>query len=311
MANQINEKGTGLLPLPANPGGSKDFSHTTVFGAVKSEDIPFDFTTGLKPIRIKDQQKLDFCPGYGTTEVSEDQEGMELDPLWQFAQIKRYMIKKGIGTVESYGADLRSAGMALVTFGSLPQIHAPLTINSGTRNFLANPDNYPASLYNIAMTYKKKSMFFVDGPNDWFDNIRAVLYKNRGTKVSILTGVLWRPSWTYAENGIVPKTGWETEQGGGHCIKIFDQKIINNEIYLVVQNSWGEDVGDKGLFYFPRNIINELFAPYGFIYFSDMPVEDAKYYNENGVSVQDNWAEVIIKSIWNFIISFFTHHNGK
>lgn len=291
------KKGTGLLPLPVNPSETKDFSHSVVFGATKEDDVPFDFSTNLLPLKIKDQKQLDFCPGFATTEVSEDQEGFELDPLWQFAQIKRWVISKG-GTLESYGADLRSAGMALVKYGSLPQIHAPYTVNSGERNFLANPENYKSELGNIAVTYRKKSMFFVDGPNDVFGNILAVLWKNKSKKVSIIVGVPWRKSWTYSPDGIVPAIGWADEPGEGHCLKIFDMKVINGQQYLAVQNSWGTGVGKGGIFYFPRSIINREFGPYGQIYFSDMSVDDAKYYNESGVSVYDNWLMGLCKSFY-------------
>lgn len=297
--NTIIEKGTGLLPLPANPGKSKDFSKTVVFGATKAKDIPTT-TIGNKPLKIKDQKKLDFCTGFATTEVSEDQEELELDPLFQFAQIKRV-----IGSFEGYGADLRSAGLALVTYGSLPQKFAPYTVDSHDRDFLANWENYDEKFSNIAVTYKKKSMFFVDGPNDDFDNIRATLWENRKKKVSVIAGVMWRDAWTTAPGGVVPATGWENSSGGGHCIKIFDQTTINGVLYLMVQNSWGIDAGDKGVFYFPREVVNGQFAPYGQIFFSDMPVEDAKYYNENGISIHDNWVIGLFKSMVNFIKIIF------
>lgn len=299
METENIQKGTGLLPLPENRSVTSDFSHMVVFGATKAQDIPFDFTTGIKPIKIKDQGNLDFCAGYGSSGVSEDQEGIELDPLWQFAQIKRIIMRNG-GTLESYGSDLRSAGLSLVTYGSLPQKFSPFTIASGPRNFLADYKNWPPDLSEKALKYKKKSMFFVDGPegNDDFDNIRAVLYMNKSKKVSVIAGVLWRRSWATAPGGVIPETGWENERGDGHCIKIFDQKIIDGKIYCVVQNSWGENVGDKGEFYFPREVINREFAPYGQIYFSDMPREDAEYYNENGISVHDYWFVAIFKAIY-------------
>lgn len=304
MENLINEKGTGLLPLPENPGASKDFSHEVVFGSTSIEEVPADFTTGIVPIKIKDQKQLDFCAGFSSSEVSEDQEGEELDPLWQFAQIKRVIVDNG-GTLESYGSDLRSAGLALVKYGSIPQKISPININN-ERDYIANWKNWPKTLYVDALKHKKKSMFFVTGPNDIFDNIRVVLWMNKSKKVSIVVGCVWRRSWTYAPQGVVPVTGWENDKGGGHALKIFDQKIIDGVPYLCVQNSWGESVGDKGIFYFPREVINSQFGPFGQIYFSDMPVETAKYYNEINASINDYWFVVLFKSF----INLFKKH-GK
>lgn len=285
------ERQNHLLPLSPD---DRDFKHTQVFGALEKTALPTEDFVVANPLKIKDQRNLDFCPGFSTSEVSEDQEGVELDPLWQFAQIKRVMKE-----YTSYGADLRSAGKALYKYGSLPQALSPFTIDSGDRDFLANWKNWSSNLDAVAFSHKKQSMFFVDGPHDDFDNIRAVLWKNRLKKQSLIAGTMWRDSWTDAPGGVIPETGWENDAGGGHAIKIFGQKNINGKLYLIIQNSWGEDVGDNGLFYFPRSVINSEFAPYGQIYFSDMTVGDAKYYIDNGITVNDNWFWALIKTFFN------------
>lgn len=299
------QRGKGLNVLPQNPGARRDISHAVVFGILKADQLPsLDFDVA-KPLVIKDQKNLDFCTGFCSTELTEDQEGQEMDPLFQFAAIKKQM-----GEYTSYGADLRSAGMALVNSGSLPQRFAPYAIDDHPRNFLANWANYPAALWTRAKLFKKQTMFFVDGPHSLFDNIRMTLWQNRPEKRSVMLGVLWRNSWTDAPGGVIPE--WTLAEpsdiDGGHCIKGFGQKTIKGKLYLKIQNSWGNDVGDGGIYYFPASVINKDFGPFGQITFKDMDPEDAHYYNENNISIDDNWllqlAKVIAATIMAVIENF-------
>jgi len=304
--HQREDKGHGLLPLPPNPGKRKDISHAVVFGVLGANELPtgdFDVAT---PLKIKDQKDLDFCTAFASTEITEDQELEEMDPLFQFAAIKKVM-----GEFTSYGADLRSAGLALVNFGSLPQRLAPYRIGEKTRDFLANWKNYPADLWVRAQPFKKKTMFFVGGPHDLYGNIIMTLWQNRQEKRSVLLGVLWRKSWTYAPGGVIPETGWENEPGEGHCIKGFGQAIKDGKETLKIQNSWGEDVGDRGIFYFPRSVVNSQFGPFGQITFKDMDPEDAHYYNENNISLNDNWIVQLLKIFANILSELFIKLKSK
>ncbi len=51
-----------------------------------------------------------------------------------------------------------------------------------------------------------------------------------------------------------------TQNGGGHAMAIVGQKTINGKMYLVFQQSWGPNAGDKGFYYFPRSIVNQSYA---------------------------------------------------
>ena len=99
---------------------------------------------------------------------------------------------------------------------------------------------------------------------DWFDSIRRAI-QDTGRPLS--AGVMWMSSWDATP--IIQNTG--TSALGGHAIKIAGWKQINGQPYLVIQNSWGQNMGDIGLWYFPREIVNKVFGDYGVGYWSDDP----------------------------------------
>lgn len=294
----------GLIALPPNPGKRSDISHAVVFGVAPLPTQDFEVAS---PLRIKDQKDLDFCTGFATSEINEDQEGEEMDPLFQFAAIKRQMKEW-----KSYGADLRSAGLALVNFGSLPQRLAPYQIGDKTRDYLANWANYPDTLWQRAYPFKKQTMAFVDGPYDLFGNIIMTLWQNRLEKRSVLLGTIFRKSWVKVPGGVIPE--WTAADPddilGGHCIKGFARKTIKGKVYLAIQNSWGEDFGQHGIYYFPASVVNKEFGPYGQITFVDMDPEDAHYYNENGISINDNWLLQLVKIFAAFIVQTYKKLNN-
>lgn len=270
--------GTGLLPLPENPGHREDISFSKVAGVLAADDLPSaDFDVAV-PLKIKNQGALDFCTGFASSEVTEDQEGVEMDPIFQFAAGKR--VTKDY---KSWGCDLRSMGMGLVTYGSLPAKLAPFQVWAVEgRDFIANWANYAAALWTEALKHKKLTMLFVDGPHDLFDNIISTMWLNKATKRSVMVGVNWRKSWTNAKGGVIPE--WAkldpADSAGGHCFKAFGRKTIGGKVYIKAQNSWGEDFGDKGIYYFPRSVVNNEFGPYGQITFRDMDPEDAHQVND-------------------------------
>lgn len=287
MEYDEKKHGTGLVELPENPGKRPDILASRILGVTPVDDLPKADFIVAEPIKIKNQGALDFCTGFASSEVTEDQEGVEIDPLFQFAAGKR--ITKDF---KAWGCDLRSMGMGLVTYGSLPAKLAPFQVWAVQgRDFLANWANYAANLWAEALKHKKKTMVFVDGPHDLFDNIRSVMWLNKATKRSVLLGVVWRKSWNKAPGGVIPE--WTpldpADIAGGHCIKGSGQKFAPagmpkahdpKDPYIVIVNSWGEIPGDYGRFYFPRSVINKDFGPYGQITFVDMDPEDAHKVND-------------------------------
>lgn len=268
----MNEEIKIIAGLTRMEPDKRDFSDTAVFGVAPLTGLPKEYIV-KEPLGVKHQHLSDFCTAFAGTAVSEDQENTELSPEWQFAQIKRIE-----GRFDTWGANLRHAGLSFVKYGSIPAIVAPPNFNvkEKDRDFLADHKNWSEYLYLTAKQWRKKSMFFVDGPYDTFDNIRAALWNHRHEECSIVSGANWQWHWTTAKNGIVlDRTGFD---GVPHAFKIMGFKEIAGVEYIIVLNSSGENVGYKGMFYFNREIVNREFT-FESIMFNDLPKEDAKIMN--------------------------------
>ena len=254
----------GLQPTKKD---NRDFKAEKVFGSISLFEIPnIDFIVS-EPIRIKDQKETDYCGGFAGSSVSEAQEGVELDPLYLFSKAKQ--IQK---EWESWGTDLRSIAKAIVKYGTIEQKDSQYDVDK-ERCFIADWKTWDILLDEKALIHRKRSFFNAGGHNNTFDSIRASLWQYRNKKCLVLTGVVWESEWTNAPYGKIPK-----EKGGalfGHAIAIIGQKIIQGEPYLVAQLSNGTDIGDNGLFYFPKEVVNRTFN-FGAILFIDCNPEEAK-----------------------------------
>lgn len=281
---QKNKLGGGLQPLPHD---ARDFSLAGVFG--QPRELPeVDFIIA-EPLAIKNQGDTDMCTGYAVTYASEAQEKTILSPEYQFAKTKQIE-----GTIKTWGANLRDACKSAVDYGSLEAGIIPMNTETHDRNHLATWTNWGFEADWNARKHKKQSFFSVDGARDTFDNIRSSLWAHRGDKCAVMTGMKWRSSWTYATGGIVTES--YEDYGFGHAFIFIGQKLINNEWYLVAQLSNGVDIGDEGLFYFPRNVVNKECA-YGNYMFTDLPKEEAKKLNTTGAKMSDFWIIKIYKQL--------------
>lgn len=133
---------------------------------------------------------------------------------------------------------------------------------------------------------------------DRFDTIRSALWRFRDEKRSVLVGCLWRREWTSAPSGVIPKT--YGEGGFGHAFVIRGWEPKGEDMYLIAQLSNGKQIGESGLFYFPREVVNKEFT-YGAFSFSDMPVETAKFLNERGFSASWSWLAKLVSFVTKLI----------
>jgi hypothetical protein len=98
---------------------------------------------------------------------------------------------------------------------------------------------------------------------DMFDSIKTAVQQ---AQRPILAGVNWMQDWDFTP--VIQSQGYTPL--GGHCIKIagWDRAHPN---CLAIQNSWGDSMGDHGVWYFSRAVVNKVFGSYGIGYWSDDP----------------------------------------
>lgn len=280
----------GLEPLPHD---DRDFVFGTVFGDTPLDELPEEFFIQAM-VEVKDQGRSDFCTNYASSAASEDQEGVILNP--EYGMMKTRSIDGR--PLDQWGANLRDAMKVGVNFGFLEQELYPHHDKRADedRAFLLNPANWDAELDMHAFDHRKNSFFRVDqGSYDVFDNMRSALYANREKNCSIVTGSMWRPGWSKAKNGVIPKAA--KTGGSGHAFKIFGW----NKIGLVGQLSNGKGEGDSGVFYFPREVVNREFT-YGSFMFNDMPKVEAEHLNHNKIKVTDARMVRILKMLRQILI---------
>ncbi len=299
---------SGLLPETPD---ARDLSQEKVFGAATLEELPTGDFFVSEPMAIKDQNHgttKDFCGGYAGAAVLEDHENEVLDGDFFFMAAKKLICEK-TGNPEAwreYGLQIRDIGEAARKIGVISEENFPFIMFPAedlSREFLSNPANWSEEIFMFAAEHRQNSYFKVDGPHDTFDNFRAALMRGRAKRDSILTGCAFRRSWLSVPKGVIPKEE-TTEQGFPHAFKIFGQALVPvdgedgpEELMLVGQLSNGLDVGDKGIFYFPREVVNREFK-YGAIQFSDMPKEKARMLQDNGLKVGDNTFYKLIVVLW-------------
>ncbi len=281
MMNQISQK-PGLQPLPHD---DRDLHLGAIFNTIPIEEVPMiDFDVAV-PHKIKDQKATDFCTAYALTAVSEDQEGIELSPEYQFAQIKELM-----GDKDSWGADLRVACKSAIEPGSIIQATADsrmlaLGIDRYDRSQILDIENWGKEMNTLARYHRKCSYFQIEPMRGSLANgIIASLWTHREEKRSILVGAKWRPEWTDAPGGIIPEE--YGDDGYGHAFKVFGVKFINGKRYIKAQLSNGEEIGDKGIFYFPMRVVDKEFT-YGAFMFKDIAVEEARTLKKVGIKADD------------------------
>lgn len=273
----------GLVQTPVD---RRDFHVGALFKLPTVEELPSEFT--LQVLSIKNQDKEgddDACSAYMADGMSELQEGIELWPKWGFAASKQIS-----GGNDDWGQDLRTAFKRLTTYGSVPK---NLAVKVKKPRYL---DSYPAELINTARKYKKQSYLKVSPTNgmDAFDTIRATIWRFREEKRAVGFGV----DWGWSPTAKIINT---IKTGGGHALYTPGWKQIDDQPHLISPNSYGTGVGDNGVHYFSREVINHYYGKYGAYMVADMPREEVEYMLENGIKSEDSWIVALLKVVKSFI----------
>lgn len=276
-----NKRQFGLKDTPLD---TRDFQLGAILDLPALEEVPDHFV--VADLFVKDQKDSDFCSAYMSCLMSEVQEAVELEPSWSFAKSKELS-----GDVDDWGQDLRTA-LKTHRIGALPTTLSPHSIEKDAPTFLRQIKNWP-KLEDKAYPYRKKSFFKVTGPYDHFDNARAAMWK---LKNAIGSGVLW--GWPMNKPYIkeIPQTG------NGHAVTYIGSTFMDDgEPVLILQNSYGERVGDKGKFYVTREVYNYFVNKYGHYMFMDISPEEAKECFENGYKIGDSYLAKLLKRLLQYV----------
>lgn len=266
------------------PPDKRDFNLGAIFGY---PELPpeIDFTVST-PLKIKDQGGNDKCTAYASSSVSEDQEGIELNPDYTFTKTKQIS-----GDIDGWGANLRDTFKSGVKFGFLKQSEFDEMIKEGD---LRNYRNWHPYYDDAAKVHKKESFFWIKsrGYKDIFDAIRAYLWKFKDKNQSVLTGINWCDEWTRDDDGIIIEN---ENEDYGHAFKIYGQQFFNGVPFLICQLSNGVDIGDRGIFYLSREAVKGV-EKFGAGMFVDIPKEQAEFLTTYNFTIKLLWFAKII--IW-------------
>lgn len=211
-----------------------DALHHRNFGTANIATLPTDL---LFLSAVLDQGQLPACTAYAATAVRDSMKNKLYDPQIQWDEELQFM-----GNPNADGANDTRVPMAVgVEIGFVP-LGSPLPTDNASAWYAVTQNN----------------------GFDLFDSIRMAMFQ---TQNPLLLGLTWMNEWTAALGGMIQDNGQIVD--GGHCVKIAGWKFLNGNPYLVIQNSWGTDAGDNGLFYFPREVVNACFGGFGIFYFSD------------------------------------------
>lgn len=286
-----------LRPAPKE---KRKYSFGAIFGYPDPKTLPDSYR--IQTLGVKNQQAdgaEDGCGPYALTAIREVQEKVKLDPAFSMG-----MAKEGYDWKE-WGNSLDAIAKASLK-GFLEEGRSPYTFKKDGRDFVSNPANWKEAERQEALKHETKSWFWVGESSkyDLFDCIRSALYRVKDTKNGAITGVLWDTFWGTFINSLL-------KGDSGHCVAIIGWEKYNGEECLVIQNSFGEEFGDKGLNYFTRKTVNKLFS-FGVAMFLDMP-EDGTHESilEKSKLYRMNFIQKILNAVLTFIKSFGEYYDSR
>lgn len=196
---------------------------------------------------VKDQGNSLSCTAMGSTLASEYQENVPLSAEWTWKEVC-----KQLGTYVPNGADYRIALKLHCKVGALPQEKASYKLPQDNPQDVGNWALWPDFPLEVIGNYRKAAFVKIPRVGDWFDSIKAALVNGKDKYQIVMAGTRWFSEWTTT---YVPTE--YANFAGYHFHSFVDFNTIDGTDYLIGQNSWGENIGEKGFQYWPRETVNK------------------------------------------------------
>lgn len=173
----------------------------------------------VKPLRILTQSKPDECTSCALASIAEDVVKAPVDPLYIYGN----------------SADGQ--------FGITPNMAVSGVLSKGVLLEGVNIPVFPFKTERCSLP--------------WIFQFDSIIRMMRRNNRSVFAGCYWQSEWDVATDGVMKVPAqWNT--WFAHAFKIFGVKQINGIMYLMVQNSFGSQKGDGGIWYMPREIASRL-----------------------------------------------------
>jgi hypothetical protein len=239
-----------------NDPRSNKFDNDTLFGTINPFKLPLTLDRPRAP--VFDQGNTTRCTGYGSAANGFYIHGEVMNPDWHAAMIG----KKQGRSVDESGGDPNATMKHMRDDGFLKMSVCPRkwqensVPGTGWLTWEHDLAVEALKLDNISGFVKISAK-----SQDYFDSIHSALVQaydpvtKRGPVVDAFSS--WRPGYNLST---VEFTG---EIIGYHRYIFVDTEKTYKGLYLVSQNSYGEEFGDKGFQYWDRPTINREFSQRG------------------------------------------------
>jgi len=235
-------------------------------GCVKDKPDPRDFKflktvhwTELSPIdlrplcpKVRSQGEIGSCTAFGTTQLFRFIRKKHKLVSWTPSPLFTYYATRKLNNLENEdsGASIRDALKSTAINGVAMERYWPYVVNKFTENppeeVWANAEKHQTLEYlRVKDTDKSQFLGCLNDGSPFVFGIN--LYSSFNSFETVLTGM-------------VPVPDKENEKLiGGHCMLAVGWTKIEQDgklkEYLIVQNSWGENWGDRGYCYIPMEYV--------------------------------------------------------
>ena len=247
---------SGVRPWKYDPR-EKGFSLRKYYGAPNLAIIPKGGL--LRPRRpIENQGNTLRCGAYSSAVSNGYLRNARFHPDYQAKKIGQRQGKN----VDDFGSEPRAIMDTMCKDGSALYELFPLHLETHGIEATRDWNAYPETLDSAAQSFRIKAYLGCDTPGDYFDDVRWALFNAYDpiTKTGAVVHAfsMWYQEWTYAAGGVIP-LGYQM-RSGWHTYLFVDWTVIDGIEYLIAQNSYGNDAGHNGYYYFPREVVNREFA---------------------------------------------------